>query len=516
MTGREAGDARVTRRTLVALGALALVALLIQLAGITRYGYFRDELYYLASTDHLDWGYVEHPPLSIAVLALVRALLGDSLLALRIVPALLGSALVVLTGWMAVTLGGGTFAAALAATAAVFAPNYLGTCHYYSMNAIDLILWTLAVLALIRTLASTSLRPWLWLGLAMGFGLLNKISMLWFGGGLFAAMVLTGHRGRLATPGPWLAAAIAALLFLPHVIWQVRHGFPTLEFMHNATARKMVAVPIGHFVTDQLLSMGPANAPLWIAGLVFGLATDVAGRGRLLSLIYMAVFVLLAAGGRSRASYLSVAYPMLFAMGAIAVERLAAPAGRAWLKPAAIAFVALLGAPLVPFGVPLLPVETFIRYQAALGVAPRTEEHLRLAALPQQYADMFGWDEIVALVARAYERLTPEERAHCRVFGQNYGEAGAVDVLGRRYGLPHAMSGHNSYWLWGPGDWDGSVLIIIGGGRADNAGFFESIEIVGQTRAPYAMPYENGLDVSIARGLKAPIRAVWPQLKHYI
>lgn len=507
---------RIARTTVAALGAIAFVALLIQLAGITRYGYFRDELYYLASTDHLDWGYVEHPPLSIAVLALVRRLLGDSLVALRIVPALCGSGLVLLTGWIAVTLGGGAFAATLAAAAAAFAPAYLGTNHYYSMNALDLIFWTLAVLVLIRALASASARPWAWLGLVMGLGLLNKISMLWFGGGLFVALLLTGHRRHLATPGPWLAAAIASLVFLPHVLWQVRHGWPTLEFMHNATTMKMVAVPMGQFVRDQILTMGPANAPLWIVGLAFGLIANVAGCGRLLSLVYAAVFVLLAAGGRSRSSYLTVAYPMLLAMGAIAIERFASRDRRAWLRPATIAFVVVLGIPLVPFGVPVLPVGTFIRYRAALGEAPRTEEHIRLGALPQQYADMFGWEEMVALVARAYARLTPAERARCRVFGQNYGEAGAVDVLGRRYGLPRAMSSHNSYWLWGPGDYDDGVLIIIGGGRSDNAQFFDRLEIVGQTHAPYAMPYENGLDVSIGRGPKIRLRDAWPSLKSYL
>ena len=176
----------------------------------------------------------------------------------------------------------------------------------------------------------------------------------------------------------------------------------------------------------------------------------------------------------------------------------------------------LAGAPLLPFALPVLPVETFIRYQAALGRQPHTDERQRMGLLPQQYADMFGWEEMVALVAKAYQRLTPEERAHCRVFGQNYGEAGAVDVIGRRYGLPHAMSGHNSYWLWGPGEFDGSVLIIIGGDRPDNAHYFEQIEIVGQTRSPYAMPYENGLDVSIARRARFPLTRVWPELRMYI
>jgi hypothetical protein len=299
-------------------------------------------------------------------------------------------------------------------------------------------------------------------------------------------------------------------------VWQIRNGWPTLEFMHNATARKMVAVPITKFVLEQVLSMGPASALIWVTGILFGLISNWQRRGRVLALIYLAVFVLLAAGGRSRASYLAVAYPMLFALGAIAFERFLSQPGRGWLRPVSVAFIALLGLPAVPFALPILPVETFIRYQSTLGMQPHTDERLHMGSLPQQYADMFGWDEMVALVAKAYARLTPEERAHARVFGQNYGEAGAVDVIGRKYGLPHAMSSHNSYWLWGPGDFDGSVLIIIGGDRADNLEFFKDIEIVGQTQSRYAMPYENGLDVSIARKPRVGLRQAWPRLKLYI
>ncbi|HUL56004.1 MAG TPA: hypothetical protein VLT60_03345, partial [Usitatibacter sp.] len=247
-----------------------------------------------------------------------------------------------------------------------------------------------------------------------------------------------------------------------------------------------------------------------------GLTRDPARRGRLLALVYLAIFALLAFGSRSRASYLAVAYPMLFALGGIAIERAAAAPRNRWLRPAAVGVVVLLGLPTLPFALPLLPEESFIRYQAALGMAPQTDERQRMGALPQQYADMHGWEEMVALVAKATARLTPEERAHCRVFGQNYGEAGAVDVLGRKYGLPHAIGSHNSYWLWGVGDWDGQVLIIIGGDRPDNAEFFEQIEIVGQTEARYAMPYENGLDVSIARRPKVSLREAWPRLKAFI
>ena len=498
-----------------ALGVLALVKLVLHLAAIQRYGYFRDELYYLASTDHLDWGYVEHPPLSIGVLALIRNTLGDSLIALRIVPALLGAATVFMTGFIARQLGGGRYAQTLAALGATISLVFLGNNHYYSMNSFDLFFWTLAISILIRALESGRRRHWIVLGVIMGLGLLNKISMLWFGAGLFVGLLLTPHRRHLATPWPWIAGAIAAVMFLPHVLWQIQHGWPTLEFMRNATGRKMVTVSPGAFILEQILTMNPVTAPVWMAGIVFGFLSLDFKRWRILPLIYLVVFALLLVGGKSRASYLAVSYPMLLALGAIAFER-GLTMNRVWLRVVVVIAMVGLGGLLVPFALPMLPVETFIRYEAAIGRKPRSEEHQRLESLPQQYADMFGWDEMTTLVAKAYARLTPKERAKARVFGQNYGEAGAIDVIGRHLGLPRAMSGHNSYWLWGPGDWDGSVLIIIGGDRPDNAELFESIEIVGQTSSPYSMPYERGLDVSIGRGLKIPVKELWPRLRLYI
>jgi hypothetical protein len=286
--------------------------------------------------------------------------------------------------------------------------------------------------------------------------------------------------------------------------------------MRNATARKMVAVTPLRFAVEQVVQMSPGTAPVWIAGLAWGLLPAERDRGRLLSIVYLAVAALLLAGGRSRASYLAVGYPMLLAMGGVALERWTERKARVPLRAALVAGVVLFGAISLPFALPVLSEESFVRYQHALGMAPHTDERQEMGELPQQYADMHGWPEMVALVAKAYARLTPEEKKHVRVFGQNYGEAGAVDVLGRKLGLPRAMSGHNSYGVWGPGDYDEQVLIIIGGDRADNAEFFEDIEIVGQTQSRWAMPYENGRDVSIARRPRVRLRDAWARLRFLI
>jgi dolichyl-phosphate-mannose-protein mannosyltransferase len=498
------------------LWVLALAKLALHVVAIQDYGYFRDELYYLASTRHLDWGYVDHPPLSIALLTLIRFSFGDSLVALRALPALVGAATVLLTGMIARRLGGGWFAQGLACLAALLAPVFLGTHHVYSMNALDLLFWTLGVWLLLVILRESTTTRWVWLGVVLGLGMLNKLSMMWLGLGLGVGLLLTPHRRVFQTGGPYLAAAIAGALFLPHLLWQVANDWPTLEFMRNATSRKMAEVSLDGFVVGQVLTMGPGNALVWLAGLGYALIARPARPFRILAWIYLTVAALLLVGGRSRASYLAVAYPMLFALGGVAWERWSVGAARWWIRTPLTAIVAAAGLLVMPFALPVLKVESFIRYQAALGMRPSTEERHEVGPLPQHYADMFGWEELVALVDTAYQRLTPKERARCRVFGQNYGQAGAIDVLGQRLGLPRAMSGHNSYWLWGPGNVEPTVLIIIGGDREDNARFFEEIEIVGETRSPYAMPYERGVEVSIARRPRAKLREAWPMLKHFI
>jgi 4-amino-4-deoxy-L-arabinose transferase-like glycosyltransferase len=506
--------------TLVAPGhhriwlGMALAKVGLHLPALTQYGWFRDELYYVASTQRLAWGYVDHPPLSIAILWPVVLMAGESLAAIRLVPVLAGAASVYLTGRLARELGGGGFAQALACLAALVAPVLLGGSRFYSMNALDLLLWTAAASLLVAALEHRRPRDWVWLGVVMGLGLLNKLSMTWFLLGTFAGLALSGHRRHLLTPWPWVAGVIAGVVFLPYVVWQVANGWPTLEFMRNAAQGKMVEVSFRDFLAGQLRVMGPANALVYVPGLLFGLFAAVARPWRILAILFLVVAALLVAAGTSRAGYLAVAYPVLLALGGVAWERWTRER-RKFARPVLLASVGLLGAPLIPLALPILTPGTFIRYQAVLGQQPTTEERKRVGPLPQGYADMFGWEELVAEVAKAHRLLSPEERSRAVVFGQNYGEAGAVDVLGRRLGLPRAVSGHNSYWLWGPGDWDGSVMIIIGGDPADNAGWFEEVEQVGVWDHPYAMPYERGLGIFVARRFKYPLAESWGRLKNF-
>jgi dolichyl-phosphate-mannose-protein mannosyltransferase len=499
----------------ILLAALALGYLAVHVTFITQYGYFRDELYYIACSKHLAWGYVDHPPFSIALLALVRGLIGDSLPALRIVPALAGAAGVWLAGRMARALGAGRSGQALAAIAVAAAPIFLFTTHIYSMNAFDLLFWSLASYLLIRAIEAGATSTWVALGLVLGLGLLNKISVLWLGGGLAVGLVLTPHRRLLLTRRPWLAAAIAGVIFLPYVIWQIRNGWPTVEFMRNATSVKMAPVSPLEFVSSQILVMHPLSAPLWLGGLVFLFFGREGRRWRILGWIYLSVFLLLIVGGKSRASYLAPAYPILFAAGAAGLEALARRWSSRWLMPAYAALLLAGGAALAPLGLPALPVERFVKYSRTLGVGIRQEENASLGALPQHFADMFGWEDLAVEVARIYNALPENDRKRCAIFTENYGEAGAIDFFGSRYGLPPAISHHNNYWLWGPRDYTGAVVIAVGGDPDDEARNFREVVKAGTFECRWCMPYENGRPIWLGRDLVRPLPVMWPEMKVY-
>ena len=494
--------------------ALLAATVLVHLPAIARYGWFRDELYYVSCARRLAWGYVDQPPFSIAVLAAWRRLVGDSLVGMRVIPLAAHAALVVLAMRLARRLGGGAFAQALAGVGVLTSLIYLGMDHYFSMNAFDPVLWTGAALLLLRALEHQRTRDWVWFGVVVGLGLLNKLSMLWCVAGLVLGVAATAQRRVLLTRGPWLAGAIAALLFAPHLLWQVAHGWPTLEFMRNATAHKMVAASIPGFVIGQVLGMNPLAAPIWLAGLVSGLRGRASDPGRVLAVQYVAVLALLLAVRTARADYLAPAYPGLLALGGVAFERATSPPGRRAWRIAAVALPVAGMLALLPFAMPVLSPEGFVHYEAALGLKPATEEHHRMGVLPQHYADMFGWPEFADSLARAAATLTPDERRRAIVIVDNYGEAGALEMFGNGR-LPRIASQHNNWYLWGPPAWDGSLAIFVGRDSAEVARECDDVRVVGTAGHPLAMPYEQDLPIVIGRHFRPDLAVAWKQGKHY-
>jgi hypothetical protein len=495
---------------------LALVKLAIHaLSGwLLAWGYMTDELYFLDSVDRLDWGFVDHPPLSIAVLAAVRALLGDSLPAIRLLPALLGAATVVLTGILARQMGGGRVAQGVAALAALACPVYLALSNYYSMNAIEQFLWPLGMLIVLRIIDGGS--PWWWiaLGVLMGVGLLNKVSMLWFGGGLAVGLLLTPERRWLRTPWPWLAAVIALTSFSPYVWWNAQHEWPFLEFSRNAGEQKVGAVTALDFALQQALSMGPPAVPLCLGGLLFAFANPSMRPYRPLAWLFVAVAALLAASGTSRPHYLGPAFPIVFAAGGRWVERLGTRRRLGWV-PGIYAGVLALGLLVTwPLAIPLLTPAATVRYQDALGV--RQPEELERGGLLPMYLGLYlHTDALLGPLLAVYRSLPPEERAHVEILTNSFGETGAVNVLGRRLGLPGAIGRHNTYWLWGPGAATGDLMIVVSGNEHELHEWFESCDKRAAIDCPYCMEQMSAQALYVCHHARQPLSTLWPALKVY-
>ncbi|MGH7337623.1 MAG: glycosyltransferase family 39 protein, partial [Myxococcota bacterium] len=291
------------------------------------------------------------------------------------------------------------------------------------------------------------------------------------------------------------------------------HDWPTREFIVNATSEKMVEVAPLDFALQQVRTMNRWIWPLWLAGLV-----HLARRPerRALAIAYLAVFALLAASGSSRPGYLAPAYTWLFAAGGVAFETFFAKRGSRRLRWAVPALVLVLGAIRAPLALPLLAVDGYVEHARRLGVAPGTSEKKELALLPQQFADMHGWESIVATVERAWSSLTPDERKRAAVFASNYGEAGAVERLAVDPELREAVvSGHNNYWLWGARGKTGEVVIVVNSEEDDVREFFTRVEPAGRTACGHCMPYENDAPVWIGRLPRRSLADAWPALKHY-
>ena len=484
------------------------------------YNYFRDELYYIACSDHPAFGYVDQPPLSIAILWASRHLLGDSLYAIRFLPALMGASVVFLAALMSRKLGGGRFAQTLAALSVVAAPGLLGHGRTFSMNPFDVLFWAVAGYIILVILSDDRAKLWIVFGGVVGLGLLNKYSMGFMVIGLVAGLLLTSQRKQLATRWFWIGAVAAGALFLPHVIWEVSNGFPSLEFMRNASQIKNVNVGVIDFFTGQVRDMNFLNAPIWLSGIVFfSFYRD--GRFRSLAWLYPAVFVIMIAGN-AKVYYLSAIYPLFLASGSIVFERWFQNLRWRWPRPVYVGLLIALAMASLPFALPVLPVERFVDYEKLLRMTPRAEERTSVAELPQYYADQFGWEEFVTTIASIYKKLSPEEQAECFIFARNYGEAAAIDFYGKRYGLPNAQCAHNSYWGWGPGKRTGNIAIIVGGSRTlqdnlhDLNRRYTHVELAGTTYARYAMPFENGRLIFLCKGMNTTFQKLWPEERFYI
>jgi len=494
--------------------AIAAVKLLVYFYTGRHYGHFVDELYYLACSRHLDWGYVDQPPLIALITWFWRSLFGQSLAAIRLLPALAGTAEVVLTALIARELGGKRFAQALAALAALAAPGILGGDGILTMNAFEPLFWMGCAYLLIRLIKTENEKLWIWFGVLAGFGLENKYSMLIFGTGLVLGMLLTPARRLLWSRWLWVGGAIAFLIFLPNLLWNIQHHFPFLELQANirASGRDVPLGPVAFFVQEILL-MNPMSLPIWLGGLWFCFGTAAGRPFRAIGWAWIFTAAVIV-GLSPRVYYLFPAFPVLFAAGGVLWEHLLERPRWTWLKFAYPALMLLVAAVLAPLAIPVLSPEAYVRYTKAIGLQQPRIETARLGPLPQIFADQFGWDEMAASVASVYNALPADVRSRTAIFAQTYGQAGAIDLFGPKYGLPPAISGHQSYFLWGPRKYTGESMIVMDDNQQDLEKLFTSVRKAGSVYHPYSMPYQH-FDIFYCQGMHPPLQEIWPQVKKW-
>ena len=490
---------------------LALACLVLHAFANGHYGFFRDELYFIACGMWPAFGYVDQPALVPLLASWAHALSGDNVWLFRLLPTLVAAATVALTAEFTRMIGGGRFAQALAGLCILLAPDFLLNGTLFFTDMFQPLTWLGLAFVLVKLEQSEDERWWLIFGAIAGFSLNTKYLIAFYLGALAIALLFTPRRKSVLRPWVWAGAALALALTAPNIAWQAAQDWPFIELGKAGANGKNLAMSPAEFFVQQLLLIGPLAALVWITGLWAGLVRPSFKVARAFPIAWLILFIVFDAS-HGKPYYLSPIYPALLALGAVRIEQWIVPAR---LRAILLGVIAVPGLLLAPLMLPILPVEAFVRYQRAIGFTPSVGERGKQGVLPQYYADMFGWPQMARKVAAVYWSLPPQERAKAAFWGNNYGEAAAIDVFGAPLGLPPALSGHNNYWVWGPQGHDGSVLIIIGGSAKHYADLFRSFSVAGHIDAPYAMPYETNRPIYVLRGLKMPMSRLWPQVKHF-
>lgn len=473
---------------------LAALKLGATLAVSGRYGFHRDELYYLMCGRHLALGYVDFPPITPLLARLDEVVFGYSVTGLRALSILAGCVILLLTAWIVHELGGAGRAQVLAVLAALLAPIYLGGNLLFQTVTFDQLTWTVVLLLVLRLVNTHDSRYWLGIGLAFGIGLETKYTILTLALGFVGGMLLTPLRAYLRTPWPWLAALIALLLLMPNLIWQVQHGWPSLSYVHQHRSESGSRLD---FLVEQLLLIGPPLIPLLLLGFVelfSSIRYRALGWTCLLTLL-----VLFLAGGKSY--YAGPLYPLLFAAGSVWLVSFVERRRIRWAWPV-IGVLLLLGVVAAPISIPLLPA----RAMADTG----------LWQVRKDYADMVGWPDLAAQVARVYRALPPSEQRDTAILTWTYGLAGPIDVYGPRYGLPRPMSPHLTYYYWKPAHVHARTVIALGVPRSTLHSLFQDVQQVGRVRNSLGIRNEEyGTPIYLCRHPAESLDVVWPRLQRF-
>lgn len=482
------------------------------------YGYFRDELYYIALSKNLAWGYVDVPPLMPFCIAIVRFFFGESLFAMHIIPAVCGVITLVVAREIVKKLGGGLIAQVLVLLCLTLSPVYVAIHAHILYDCFDHLFWALCLYVLVLLLTSGDKKYWIYFGVFAGIGLMGKLGMLWLGAGVVLAMLLTAERKYFATWQFWLGGAIALLIVAPYLVWIAQHQFLAIEYFINY-AQSTAPLTILNFLKLQILAVNPLSLPVWALGLYYFLCNQDGRKFRLFGFAYISIFVICLL---QQAKFYTILpfFPVLFAGGAILIEKNAQKFRSLYFACIVYAvLIAVAGLLIMPQFRPILPVDLLVKYLNFTHLHKSGDkmntEKLKLGLLPQGFADCFGWEEMTAEVARVYYALPEKQRANTVIVASNYGEASAIYFYGAKYHLPMPISQHLQYYVWGyQNATESSTYILVGSHdpKVLEKSVCKKVERVGEIYNKYAMPYENQ-PVYLCTGLRKPIKEEWEKGK---
>ena len=487
-------DRRSRTDTLALLGIAAVVAL-VHLFTNGRYGFHRDELQVLSDARHLDWGFVPYPPLTPFVERIGLSIFGLSMVGLRMFSVTSQALAVVFTGLMARELGGGRLAQVSAAAAIALSPLPLFEGTEFQYSTFDYLWWVLIAYFVIRLLKTENPRWWLAIGATIGVGFQTKYTMGFYLCGILGGVLLARARRDLITPWFWSGMALGLLICLPNVLWQVKHGFISLHFLQHIHKRDVGEGRADGFLSQQFwICTNLFSAPLWIAGLLGYLRER---RYRMLAWMYLIPLTLFLLG-KGRGYYLAGAYPMLMAMGGVVAERWIASLSKLPRRAVEVVFFTLLVASGLYMSAVVIP---WTSGGALMNFALKNNGDLR---------EEIGWDDLVKTVAGIRDSLPAEQRDNVGVIVRNYGEQGAIEILGPAYQLPPPISGTNSAWLRGYPVPPPSSLIVLGTSREDAERMYTSCRLAGHNGNVLGIENEESRDhpdIFVC----GPPRLPWPE-----
>ena len=483
---------------------LSLIKLVIHAFANSNYGFHRDELLHLSVSEHLSWGYFEFPPF-IALLGKLSYILFDySLWGTRLFPTLAGVAILILCCLATIELGGKKKAVVLAGVCVLAYLPFYRNHTLFQPVAFDQLFWILGFYFLIKFINTESIKYLFYVALTLGVGLLNKYTMFVWAFGVFIGLLFYKNGTLFKRGGIYLSGGLALLIFLPNLIWQIDNDFPLLQHLNSLNEKQLEGISPWKFILDQL------HLPITLAISLLGLFATFRDKqlknyrpvAIAVIVIFFTMWLL-----NAKSYYIFAIYPVLFALGATKLEALLSH--RPKLLYALAGFLFLIAIPFIPTLTPILPIDDYV------SIYKDQEENGRIK-LTGDYADMFGWEEQVALVDSVYQSLPQTERNNCVLWAENYGEAGALKILGKKYDLPNPISRHGSFWFWGYGNDKAAVWISLGNEKQSVQHVFAEVELVKIITHKYAIDEEVNIPLYVCRKPKIAIKDWWLAYRDHV